>query len=51
MRATSFILAFAVLIVAPSLAGSADSGLPGVGTFSYKSPPVMTPAPMVMAAY
>ncbi len=50
MRTISFILAFAFLMVGPSMAGSADNGLPGIGTFSYNGAPVVTSAPMVMAA-
>jgi hypothetical protein len=50
MRSTSFILAFAFLLVGPSLAGSSDNGVPGVGTFSYNGPPIVGTAPMVVAA-
>ena len=35
MRTLSFILAFAFVLAGPSMAGSSDSGLPGVGTFAY----------------
>jgi hypothetical protein len=44
MRAFSFILAVALVVAAPSIAGSADSGLPGVGTFAYSGPSVATSA-------
>ena len=51
MRTILFVLAFATLMFEPSLAGTADAGLPGIGTFSYNGSPVATPAqPMVMAA-
>ena len=52
MRTTSFILAFAFILAGPSMAGSTDQQLPGVGTFSYNGSPVATPAsqPMVLAA-
>jgi hypothetical protein len=50
MRSMNFILAFAFLMVAPSLAGSSDNGLPGIGTFSYSGSPIITSAPMVVAA-
>ncbi|WP_199805725.1 hypothetical protein [Bradyrhizobium lablabi] len=52
MRTTSFILAFAFILAGPSMAGSADQGLPGVGTFVYSGSPVATTAaqPMVLAA-
>ena len=52
MRTTSFILAFAFILAGSSMAGSADQGLPGVGTFAYSGSPVATTAaqPMVLAA-
>ena len=52
MRTTSFILAFAFILAGPSMAGSSDQGLPGVGTFAYNGSPVANPAPqpMVVAA-
>jgi hypothetical protein len=50
MRSISFILAFAFVMVGPSLAGSSDNGLPGIGTFSYSGSPIITSAPMVVAA-
>ncbi len=44
------VLIFAVVMIlgGPSLAGSAEGDLPGVGTFSYSGSPI--PAPQVMAA-
>jgi hypothetical protein len=52
MRTFSFILAFAFILAGPSIAGSSDQGLPGVGTFAYNGSPVAPPAsqPMVVAA-
>jgi len=52
MRTVSFILAFAFIFAGPSMAGSADHGLPGIGTFSYNGSPVTTFAPeaLVVAA-
>ena len=52
MRTTSFILAFAFILAGPSMAGSSDQHLPGVGTFSYHGSPVVDPAskPVVVAA-
>ena len=52
MRTTSFILAFAFILAGPSMAGSSDQGLPGVGTFAYNGSQVAVPAllPMVVAA-
>jgi hypothetical protein len=52
MRTISFILAFAFVLAGPSMAGSSDQDLPGIGTFSYNGSPVAAPAPqpMVVAA-
>ena len=44
MRALSFILAIAFVLAGPSIAGSADTGLPGIGTFVYNGSPVVTSA-------
>ncbi len=41
MRTFSFILAFAFILAGPSMAGSSDQGLPGVGTFAYNGSPVV----------
>jgi hypothetical protein len=52
MRTTSFILAFAFILAGPSMAGSSDQHLPGVGTFAYHGSPVANPVSqsMVVAA-
>ena len=52
MRTLSFILAFAFVLAGPSLAGSSDQGMPGIGTFAYNGSPIVTsaPQPMVVAA-
>ena len=51
MRTISFILAFAFILAGPSMAGSSDNSLPGVGTFSYNGSPVTTPvAPSIVLA-
>jgi hypothetical protein len=50
MRTLSFILAFAFVLAGPSLAGSSDVSLPGVGTFAYTGSPVVTSAPSVVVA-
>jgi hypothetical protein len=52
MRTLSFILAFAFVLVGPSMAGSSDGGLPGIGTFSYNGTPVTpsAPQPVVVAS-
>jgi hypothetical protein len=43
MRALSFILAFGFVLAGSTLAGSADSSLPGVGTFAYNGTPIAQP--------
>ena len=50
MPTVSFILAFAFIFAGPSMAGSADHGLPGIGTFSYSGSPAIPSAPTVVAA-
>jgi hypothetical protein len=52
MRTISFILAFAFILAGPSMAGSSENGLPGIGTFSYSGSPVTvsTPRSMLVAA-
>jgi hypothetical protein len=42
MRTISLILGFALVLAGPSLAGSSDTSLPGVGTFSYNNSPALT---------
>jgi hypothetical protein len=49
MHAVGLILAFAFVLVAPSMAGSVQSDLPGIGTFAYGGAPIATPT-MVVAA-
>ncbi|KZD24408.1 hypothetical protein A4A58_23350 [Tardiphaga robiniae] len=50
MRTISFILAFAFILAGPSMAGSADGNLPGIGTFAFTGAPVISAdAPMVVA--
>ena len=50
MRALSYVIALVFLLTGPSLAGSADGDLPGVGTFAYCGSPIATPAPGMVAA-
>ena len=50
MRTVSFILAFAFVLAGPSLAGSSDTSLPGVGTFAYSDSLIVTSAPSVVVA-
>jgi len=44
MRTISFILACAFILAGPSMAGSSDQDLQGIGTFSYNGSPVANPA-------
>jgi hypothetical protein len=50
MRPLSYVIALVLLLGGPSLAGSADHDLPGIGTFSYNGSPIATPASLVMIA-
>ena len=50
MRALSYIIAMVFVLTGPSMAGSADRDLPGIGTFTYCGSPVVAPAPQMMAA-
>ena len=50
MRTVSFILAFVFVVAGSSMAGSMESGLPGVGTFSYNGTPVAPSQSLVVAA-
>ena len=47
MRMTSFLLALAFILCGSPIAGPADTGLPGVGTFSWTA---VSAAPAVLAA-
>jgi hypothetical protein len=49
MRTVSFILAFVFVVAGCSMAGSVESGLPGVGTFSYNGPPVAPSQTLIVA--
>ena len=51
MRTLSFILAFAFVLAGPSLAGSSENTLPGIGTFAYNGPSIVSaPHSIVVAA-
>jgi len=50
MRALSYIIALVFVLTGPSLAGSADGDLPGVGTFAYCGSPIVMPVPEMVAA-
>jgi hypothetical protein len=47
MRTLSFFLAFAFVLAGPSIAGSWEGGLPGVGTFDYNGSPIAAQAIVV----
>jgi hypothetical protein len=49
MRTVSFVLALASVLVNPSMAGSAEGSLPGIGTFTYNGSPIVAPAKLVVA--
>jgi hypothetical protein len=46
MHIVRFVLAFALTLAAPSMAGSGQGSLPGIGTFAYGGAPA-TPGVMV----
>jgi len=48
MRTLSIFLAFAFVLAGPSMAGSVDNGLPGVGTFAYTGSHIVTSAPQAV---
>jgi hypothetical protein len=50
MRALSYVIALVFVLTGPSMAGSADRDMPGVGTFTYCGSAVVTPAAEMMAA-
>ena len=50
MRVLSYMIALVFVLTGPSMAGSADRDMPGVGTFTYCGSPVVTPEPEIMAA-
>ncbi len=50
MRTLSFVLVCAFVLAGPTLAGSPDSNLPGIGTFAYNSSPIVTAAPHLVVA-
>jgi len=48
MRTFSLILSVAFVLAGPSMAGSVDNGLPGIGTFAYNGPPLGPAAPQAV---
>jgi hypothetical protein len=49
MRTLSLVLALAFVVAGTSMAGSVESSLPGIGTFTYNGSPIATPARLVLA--
>jgi hypothetical protein len=43
-------IALVLVLTGPTLAGSADRDMPGIGTFAYCGSPIPTPPPLMMAA-
>jgi hypothetical protein len=43
-------IATILLLTGPSMAGSGENDLPGIGTFNYNGSPILTAVPAVMAA-
>jgi hypothetical protein len=48
MQTLSFVLALAFFLVGPSIAGSSDSSLPGIGTFAYTGSPTAVSVPQAI---
>jgi hypothetical protein len=48
MRTLIFIVAFALVFIGPSIAGSSDGDLPGIGTFTYGGSPITHSAPHIV---
>ena len=48
MRILSFLLAFGFVLAGPTIAGSLESNLPGIGTFAYNGSPVASSAPQAI---
>jgi hypothetical protein len=48
MRTISFILGFAFVLAGPSMAGTSDNGLPGIGTFAYQGSSVTVAASQLL---
>ena len=48
MQTLSFIVAVVFVLAVPTLAGSSDVNLPGIGTFAYNGSPIVTSVPQVI---
>jgi hypothetical protein len=49
MQTLKWLLACALVLAGSSMAGTADGGLPGIGTFAYSGPAFVAPALVVAA--
>jgi hypothetical protein len=49
MRTLKCLLACAFVLAGSSMAGTVDGGLPGIGTFAYSGPSIVSPALLVAA--
>lgn len=50
MRLLKLVLACAFLLAGSSMAGSVETGLPGIGTFAYSGPAIHAAAPALAFA-
>jgi hypothetical protein len=50
MRAFNYVAVLVLVLTSSTMAGSADRGLPGVGTFVYCGSPILISVPALMAA-
>jgi hypothetical protein len=50
MRTISLVVAFVFVLAGSTMAGTLDGALPGIGTFSYSGSPVVSVAPIMVAA-
>lgn len=50
MRTATLMLALAFVLTGSSMAGPAETGMPGIGTFSYNGSPVAASHTLVVAA-
>ncbi|MDO9561269.1 MAG: hypothetical protein Q7J60_06595 [Bradyrhizobium sp.] len=50
MRTLSFILAFAFVLAGPSMGGSPENSIPGIGTFAYNGAPIAAAPQVIVVA-
>jgi hypothetical protein len=49
MQMLKYLLACAFVLATSSMAGTVDGGLPGIGTFAYSGPSIVSPALVIVA--